>query len=142
MGYSLGHAVVSDNNTAIPTDCEVAASPTDERLTDKEAEDSVDAGLHHKDVQSNVVVESDGPESDRPETTASMGTYASPSSVQCITGHCTSVIFVAASMIEQSLEGWRLIGHAMQSLFTCNCFSGVQQSRNPLNQLRSAGRER
>ena len=67
------HAVPFDNYAAISNDYEVAASPTDERLTDKGAEDSIDAGLHHKNMQSNVVVESDGPESDRPETTASMG---------------------------------------------------------------------
>lgn len=52
-----------------------AASQTDERLTDKGAEDSIQAGLHAKAPRNNVVVESDGPESDRPETTASMGTH-------------------------------------------------------------------
>lgn len=52
----------------------LAASQTDDRLTENEAEDSIQAGLHAKTPQNNVIVESDGPESDRPETTASMGT--------------------------------------------------------------------
>lgn len=102
--------------------CNECASggPTDERLTDRHGEDSTEAGLQSKDVvPSNVVVESDGPDSDQPETKASM-----------------------ASMMEQSMEGWRLIGQGMQSLFTCSCFTGLQPSRNTLNQLRSAARER
>lgn len=52
-----------------------AAGQTDERLTERGAEDSIQAGLHAKVPHNNVVIESDGPESDRPETTASMGTY-------------------------------------------------------------------
>lgn len=114
-----------------------AASQTDERLTDKEAEDSIQAGLHAKTPQNNVVVESDGPESDRPETTASMGTHMLTLKTNSAVVD-THVVFNAASMIQQSLEGWRLIGQAMQNLFTCSCFA-VQ---NPFNQLRSAGRER
>ncbi|KAL3161486.1 hypothetical protein ABBQ32_010364 [Trebouxia sp. C0010 RCD-2024] len=94
-----------------------SASQTDDRLTENEAEDSIQAGLHAKTPQNNVIVESDGPESDRPETTASM-----------------------ASMMEQSLEGWRLIGQAVQSLFTCSCFAGGQP-QNLLSQLGSAGRK-
>lgn len=48
--------------------------PTDERLTDHRREDSTEAGLQSKDVvPGNVVVESDGPDSDQPETKASMG---------------------------------------------------------------------
>lgn len=115
-----------------------AAGQTDERLTDQGAEDSIQAGLHNKAPHSNVVVESDGPESDRPETTASMGIskFALKQSLQSCAQ--TDIFYDAASMVQQSLEGWRLIGQAMQSLFTCSCF-GVQ---NPLNHhLRSAGRE-
>ena len=56
-----------------PDATDFAASMTDERLTDKAAEDSMHAGLQSKTSYSNIVVESDGPESDRPETTASMG---------------------------------------------------------------------
>ncbi|DBA79632.1 hypothetical protein WJX77_004849 [Trebouxia sp. C0004] len=98
--------------------CNECASggPNDERLTDHLGEDSTEAGLQSKVVvPGNVVVESDGPDSDQPETKASM-----------------------ASMIEQSMEGWRLIGQGMQSLFTCSCFTGLQPSRNTLNQLRGA----
>ena len=61
----------------------VAASQTDERLTDKGAEDSIQAGLHAKTPQNNVVVESDGPESDRPETTASMGMHVLTLKTKC-----------------------------------------------------------
>ena len=115
-----------------------AASQTDERLTDKGAEDSIQAGLHAKAPHNNnVVVESDGPESDRPETTASMGTHILTLKTILTWWTLTDVVCDAASMIQQSLEGWRLIGQAMQSLFTCSCFA-VQ---NPLSQLRSAGRE-
>lgn len=47
---------------------------TDERLTDHRREDSTEAGLQSKDIApGNVVVESDGPDSDQPETKASMG---------------------------------------------------------------------
>lgn len=54
-----------------------AASQTDDRLTEKGAEDSIQASLHAKTPRNNVIVESDGPESDRPETTASMGMHGS-----------------------------------------------------------------
>ncbi len=127
--------------------------PTDERLTDYLGEDSTKAGLQSKAVvPGNVVVESDGPDSDQPETKASMGDsmFILTKLMHC--GHVSSVVMsdphamshfvTAASMIEQSMEGWRLIGQGMQSLFTCSCFTGLQPSRNTLNQLRSAARER
>ena len=127
--------------------------PTKERLTDHRGEDSTEAGLQSKDVvPGNIVVESDGPDSDQPETKASMGDtiFVFTKLMHC--GHVSSVIMLdpqamsrfvnAASMMEQSMEGWRLIGQGMQSLFTCSCFTGLQPSRNTLNQLRSAARER
>ena len=105
-----------------------------------------------KDVApGNVVVESDGPDSDQPETKASMGDSIFIFTKLMQSGHVSSVIMLdpqamsrfvnAASMMEQSMEGWRLIGQGMQSLFTCSCFTGLQPSRNTLKQLRSAARE-
>lgn len=82
-----------------------AAGQTDEMLTDLGAEDSIQAGLHNKAPHNNVVIESDGPESDRPETTASMGTYkfALKQSVQ----HCTQLTL---SMMQRpwSSKVWRV----------------------------------
>ena len=52
----------------------VVESPSKESLTGKHSEDSSAAGLHSKQLPSDrLIVESDGPESDKPETTASMG---------------------------------------------------------------------
>lgn len=51
----------------------VADSPSKERLTEKCAEDSMDAGILPEQQPTNrLIVESDGPESDKPEATASM----------------------------------------------------------------------
>lgn len=88
----------------------------------------------------NVFVESDGPESDKPETTASMGEgctvfqHALEQRLQLV---CNPV---AGSMLEQSMEGWRLIGQAMRSLLSCTCLDYPSRPRAALKQLRATAK--
>ena len=121
-------------------------SPTKEMLTDKRSESSTAAEDRHEQQSTDkLIVETDGPDNDKPDTTASMRKLVfCASDDTCSTCNMALVhrhaCVRAASMFEQSLEGWRLIGQGVQSLLTCSCFTGVQPARNMSNQLRSGNR--
>ena len=115
-------------------------------LTDKRSESSTAAGVRHEQQSTDkLIVETDGPDSDKPDTTASMRKLTLCASNDASSVFNTALVYShacvrAASMFEQSLEGWRLIGQGVQSLLTCSCFTGVQPARNMSNQLRSGNR--